>query len=66
MDDLYPHVMIGLKLLWDNECQVDIENETPKITIKDQAEAAVRSDVGNSLDRSTNERICALQIEAEI
>ena len=26
VDELYPHVLIGLKFLCDNECQVDIEN----------------------------------------
>ena len=30
LDELYPHVLIGLKLLCDNKCQVDIENETLK------------------------------------
>ena len=36
VDELYPHVLIGPKLLCDNKCQVDIENETLKIRIRDQ------------------------------
>ena len=41
-DELYPHVLIGLKFLSDNKFQVDIENETPEITIKNQAERQSR------------------------
>ena len=41
VDELYPHVLIGLKFLCDNKCQVDIENETLKIRVRDQAETTV-------------------------
>ena len=41
VDELYPHVLIGLKFLCDNKCQVDIENETLKIRIRDQTETTV-------------------------
>ena len=39
--ELYPHVLIGLKILCDKKCQVDIENEAPKIRIRDQVEVTV-------------------------
>ena len=38
VDELYLYVLIGLKFLCDNKCQVHIENETLKIRIRDQAE----------------------------
>ena len=38
VDELYPHVLIGFKFLCDNKCQVDMENETLKSRIRDQAE----------------------------
>ena len=40
-DELYPHVLIGLKFLCDNRCQVEIENETLKIRIRDQPKTTV-------------------------
>ena len=65
LDDLYPHVLIGLKFLCDNKCQVDIENETLKIRIRDQAETTVPLYVGYRLEPPTDERACVLQIEDE-
>ena len=64
--ELYPLVFIGLKFLCDNKCQVDIENETLKIRIRDQAETTVPLYVGDRLEPPTNERACVLQAEAEI
>ena len=49
VDKLYPHVLIGLKFLCDTKCRVDIENETLKIRIRDQAKTTVRLYVGDSL-----------------
>ena len=66
VDELYPHVLIGLKFLCDNKCQVDIENETLKIRIKDQAETTVPLYVGDRLEPPTDERACVLQTEDEI
>ena len=66
VDELYPHVLIGLKFLCDNKCQVDIENETLKIRIRDQAETTVPLYVGDRLEPPTDERACVLQIEDEI
>ena len=65
-DKLYPHVLIGLKFLGDNKCQVDIENETLKIRKGDQAETTVPLYVGDRLDPPTDERACVLQTEDEI
>ena len=65
VDELYPHVLIGLKFLCDNKCHVDIENETLKIRIRDQAETAVPLYVGHRLEPPTDERACVLQIEDE-
>ena len=31
VDELYPHVLIGLKFLCDNKCQVDIETKLLKL-----------------------------------
>ena len=56
VDELYPHVLIGLKFLCDNKCQVDIENETLKIRIRDQAETTVPLYVGDRLEPPTDER----------
>ena len=66
LDELYPHVLIGLKFLCDNKCQVDIEYETLKIRIRDQAETTVPLYVGDSLEPPTDERACVLQTEDEI
>ena len=60
VDELYPHVLIGLKFLCDNECQVDIENETLKIRIRDQAETTVPLYVGDRLEPPTDKRACVL------
>ena len=66
VDELYPHVLIGLKFLCDNKCQVDIENETLKIRIRCQAETTVPLYVGDRLEPPTDERACVLQTEDEI
>ena len=66
VDELYPHALISLKFLCDNKCQVDIENETLKIRIRDQAETTVPLYVGDRLEPPTDERACVLQTEAEI
>ena len=66
LDELYPHVSIGLKFLCDNKCQVDIENETLKIRIRDQTETTVPLYVGDRLEPPTDERACVLQTEDEI
>ena len=66
VDELYPHVLIGHKFLRDNKCQVDIENETLKIRIRDQTETTVPSYVGDRLEPPTNEKACVLQTEDEI
>ena len=44
-------MLIGLKFLCDKKCQVDIENETLKIRIRDQAEGTVPLYVGDRLER---------------
>ena len=66
VDELYPHVLIGLKFLSDNKCQVDIENETLKIRKRDQAETTVPLYVGDPLEPPTYQRACVLQTEDEI
>ena len=66
VDELYPHVLIGLKFLCDNKSQVDIENETLKIRIRDQAETTVPLYVGDRLEPPTDERACVPQTEGEI
>ena len=66
VDELYPHVLIGLKFLCDNKCQVDIEHETLKIRIRDQAENTVRLYVGDLLEPPTDESACVFQTEKEI
>ena len=66
VDELYPHVLIGLKFLCDNKCQVDIENETLKSRIRDQAETTVPLYVRDRLEPPTDERACVLQTEDEI
>ena len=66
VDELYPHVLIGLKLLCDNKCQVDIESETLKIKEGDQAETTVPLYVGDRLEPPTDERACVLRTEDEI
>ena len=53
VDELYPHVLIGLKFLCDNKCQVDIEDETLKIRIRYQAETTVSLYVGDRLEPPT-------------
>ena len=59
-------MLIGLKFLCHNKCQVDIENETLKIRIRDQAETTVPLYVADRLEPPTNERACVLQTEDEI
>ena len=66
LDELYPHLLIGLKFLCDNKCQVVIENETLKIRIRDQAETTVPLHVGDRLEPPNGERACVLQTEVEI
>ena len=66
VDELYPHVLIGLNFLCDNKCQVDIESETLKVRIRDQAETTVPLYVGDRLEPPTDERVCVLQTEDEI
>ena len=66
VDALYPHVLIGLKFLRDNKCQVDIENETIKLRIRDQAETTVPLYVADHLEPPTNERACVFQTEEVI
>ena len=60
VDEWSPHVLIGLKFLCDNKCQVDIENETLKISIRDQAETTVPLYVADRLELPTDERACGL------
>ena len=66
LNELYPHVLIDLKFLCDNRCQVDIEIETLKIKIGDQAETTVPLYVGDRLEPPTDDRACVLQTEEEI
>ena len=66
VDELYPHVLTGLRFLCDNKCQVDIENETLKIRIRDQAEMTVPLYVGDRSEPLTDERACVLQTAEEI
>ena len=63
VDEMYPH---GLKFLCDNKCQVDIQIETLKIRIRDQAETTVPLHVGDRLEPPTNEMACILQTEEEV
>ena len=66
VNELYPHVLIGLKFLCDNKCQVEFENETLKIRIRDQAGTTVPLYVGDRLEPPTDKRACVLQIEDEM
>ena len=66
IDELYPRVLIGRKILCDNKCQVDIENETLKIRIRDQAETTVPLYAGDRLEPPTDERACVFQTEDKI
>ena len=66
VDELYPHVLIGLKVLCDNKCQIDIETKTLKKRIRDQAETTVALCVGDRLKPPTDESACVLQTEDEI
>ena len=59
-------MLIGLKFLCDNKCQVDIENETLKTRIRDQTETTVPLYVGDRLEPLTDERACVLKTENEI
>ena len=59
-------MLVRLKFLCDNKCQVDIENETLKIRKRDQAETTVSLFVGDRLEPSTDERPCVLETEDEI
>ena len=65
VDELYPHVLIGLKFLCDKKCQVDIENETLKFRIRDQAETTIPLYVEDRLEPPTDEKACVLQTEDE-
>ena len=56
VDELYRHVLLGLKFLCDNKCQVEIENETLKIRIRDQAETTIPLYVGDRLEPPIDER----------
>ena len=51
VDELYPRLLIGLKILCDNKCQVDIETETLINRKKDQDETTVFLYVGDLQDR---------------
>ena len=66
VDEHYPHGLIGLKFLCDNKCQVDNENETLKIRVRNPAETIVSLYVGDRLEPLTNEKACVLQTEDEI
>ena len=66
VDELYPHVLIGLKFRCNNKCQVDIEHETLKIRIRDRTETTVPLYVGDRLEPPTDEKACVLQTEDEI
>ena len=66
VDELYPHVLIGLNFQCDNKCQVDIETETLKIRKRDQAETTVPLYVADRLEPPTDERACVLQTEDDI
>ena len=66
VDELYPHVFIGQKFLCDNNCQVDIENETLKVRKRVQAETRVPVYKGDRLEPPTDERACVLQTDDEI
>ena len=66
VDELYPHVLIGLKFLCDNKCQVDIETKTLKFRIRDQAGTTVPLYVGYRLEPPTDERACVLQTEDQL
>ena len=66
VDELYPHVSIVLKFLCDNKCQVDIEHETLKIRIRDQAGKTLPLHVGDRLEPPTDKRACVLQTDVEI
>ena len=65
VDELYPQMLIGLKFLCDKKCQVDIENETLKIRVRDQTETTVPLYV-DRLELPTNDMTCVLQTEDEI
>ena len=66
VDELYPHVLIGLKFLCDNKCQVDIETETLKIRFRDQAKTTVPLYVGDRLEPPTDERARVFQTEEDL
>ena len=56
VDELYPHVLIGVKILCDNKCQFVIEDETLKIRKRDQTETTVPLYVGDRLEPPTDQR----------
>ena len=58
VDELNPHVLIGLQFLCHNKCQVDIETETLKFSIRDQAETTVPLYVGDRLEPSVWTNLC--------
>ena len=49
LDELYQHVLIGLKFLCDNKCQVDIETETLKNRKRDKDETTIPLNIGDCL-----------------
>ena len=63
VDELYPPVLIGLQFLCDNKRQVDIENETLKIRISDQAKTTIPLYVGDRSKLPTAEMACVLQTD---
>ena len=64
--ELHPYVLIGLKFLYDNNCQIDVENGTLKTRIRDHAETTVPLYVGDRLEPPPDETACVLQTEDEI
>ena len=59
-------MLIRPKILCDNKCQVDIENENLKTRIRDQAETTVPLYVGDRLEPPTDGRACVFQTENKI
>ena len=56
-------MLIGLKLLCGDKCQVDIKNETLKFRIRDQAETTVPLYLRDRSEQLTDERAFILQTE---
>ena len=66
VDELYPHLLIGLIFLCDNKCQFDIKDETLKTRIGDQTETTVPLYVGDRLEPPTDEKACVLQTKDKL